>query len=129
PIEELGDVAERVEIAGYLTTSVGTLHLDGHASAVAQHGAMHLTERCRGERRRLERLEAFRDAESELLFDDRLDVGERERLDLVLKAGQRLEVGRRKQIGTRREQLAELDVRGAQTLEVPGQFFGCGMPI
>ena len=65
--------------------------------------------------------ERLRQARAELFFDDPLHVSERERLDAVLKPRQRFEVCRRQQIRPRRQDLAELDERRPELLEVVGQ--------
>ena len=51
---------------------------------------------------------------------------ESERLDLVLQAGERFEIGARHQIDAGREQLAELDEGRPQLFEILREFVGFG---
>ena len=102
----------------------GALHFDRDVAPAAQHRAMHLAERGRGDRRRVEFDERLRHANAQLLLDDPLDVRVRERLEVVLQARERVEVGLRQQVGARREQLPELDERRPERLEVAGERLG-----
>ena len=116
-LERGGDVGEDLEVVLHLLAHVRALHFDHHFAAVAQHGAMDLPQRRRGHRRRLEGLEGARDAHAQLLLHDLLDLGERERLDLVLQRLQRGNVLRRHDVRTGGEHLPELDVGRPHFLE------------
>ena len=102
-----------------LLAHVRALHLDHDvARAVArEHGAMDLSERGGGEGSGLEVLEGLGDADAELLLDDALHVGERERLERVLQRLQRVDVLLRHDVGPRGEELAELHVGRPHLLE------------
>ena len=58
-----------------------------------------------------------RGADIEILTDHRLDLHERNRRHLVDEPAELLDVDIRKQVGTGREQLPELDVRRPELLE------------
>ena len=85
---------------------------------------MHLAQRGRRQRLVVELRERLRDPHAELLGHDPLDLGERERADPVLEPGERLQVGRRQQVGAGREELAELDEGRPHLLEIVGQLVG-----
>ena len=82
-----------------------------------QRRAVHLADRRRGERHLVELGEQPLDRLAELLADRPLDIGERERPHVVLKAAQLGDDVRRHDVGPRREQLAELDERRAELVE------------
>src|SRR6185436_3112004 len=100
------------------------LHLDGDFAPAAEHGAMHLPERRGGNRQPIELDERVRNADTELLADRPLDVFVGKWLDVVLQAGERLEVRGRKEVRARREELTELDERRAERLEVARERLG-----
>jgi hypothetical protein len=120
-VEELGDRRQRLDVLGDALPDAGPLHLHRHLAAVAEPRAMHLAERGRGQRGRVELREALREPDTELARDDLLDLGERKRRDVVLEAAQRLDVRGGQDVGARREELAELDEGGAHLLEVVGK--------
>ena len=126
PVDELRDLIERLEIFGDLLGHAGPLHLDGDDAAVAECGAMHLSERGGGERPFLEHRECLRKPHAEVRLDHLLDFFERHRLNGVLQPRERFEIGGRQQIGARRQQLAELDERRPQRLEIARQVTGVG---
>jgi hypothetical protein len=117
-VEELGDVGEHVEVFRHLLADVRALHLDDDGAAVPHPRAVHLPERGGGDGPGLELGERLRDADAQLGRDDLLDLGEGERLDLVLEARERVEVGLRQEVGPRREQLRELDEGRPHPLDV-----------
>lgn len=121
-VEDLRDVLHGRKVQRQPLADVGALHLDGNVAPVPQRGAVHLSQRCGGERFRVERREVLRDAQPQLLADDALDAGVGERIDRILEARQRLEVRRRQQVGARRQQLPELDVGGTEPLEISGEL-------
>ena len=116
-VEERGELVERFQILGNALLDVRALHLDRDQAPVAQRRAMNLAERRGGDRLRLEHPEALGQPDAELRLDDALDLGERERLDVVLQPRQRLDVGGRQQIGACRQQLSELDEGRTERLE------------
>ena len=125
-VDELRDFIERLEIFRDLLGDARPLHLDGDDAAVAERGAMHLSERGGGERTFLEHREGLRQPHAEVRLDHFLDVGERHRLDAVLQPRQRFEIGGGQEIGARRQHLSELDERRPERLEIAGQVLGVG---
>ena len=125
-VENDRDVLERGEIPVNLLADARTLHFDGDLAAAAQDGAMHLAERGGGNRQAIEFDERVRDADAELLANGPLDVFVRERLDVVLQPRERIQVGRREQVGARGEDLTELDERRPERLEVFRERFRRG---
>jgi hypothetical protein len=73
-----------------------------------------LAEARRGERLVIERLEQLADPSAELLLNDLLDVGEGNRADVVLEVLKLLDVRLGNEIGSRRQDLPELHVRGSE---------------
>ena len=127
--ERLGDVGEDLQFLQHLFADVGPLHFDHHFASIPQNRAMHLAERCRSHRRRLECGEHLRNFGPQLLLHDPLDVGEGEWLDAVLQRLQRDDVLRRDDVGTRREDLAELDVGRPHLLERLGERHGTSLDV
>ena len=87
-----GDGFEHLEIVRRLQPDAGPLHLHGNRAAVAQHGAMHLRQRRRRQRRPVQFLERVREPHAQLLAQRLLDVDERHGRDLVLEARERGEI-------------------------------------
>ena len=125
-VEEGGDVAEDVEVFRHLLADAGALHLDDHVAAVAHQRAVNLSERGGGHGRRVELGERLRDAHAQLGVDDLLDLGERERLNLVLEARERVNVGLRQEVCARGHELRELDEGRPQLLDVGGHLLHLG---
>ena len=98
-IDELGELFDDLHVLDHLLAHTGPLDLHGDAAAVAQHGPMHLAERGAGHRRGVKGLERLGDAGTDLGGDGLFDRVERDRFDVVLEAGQRVEVDGRKQVG------------------------------
>ena len=78
---------------------------------------MHLADRRGGHRLLLELEEEARDRLVQVLEDDALDVGVRERLDVVLEAAELGDDVGRDDVRARREELAELDERRPELVE------------
>ncbi len=93
--EELGELAEKLDVVGERRANVGSLHFDDDGASVAKRGRMRLAEARRCERLVVERRKQLADAAAELLLDDVFDVGERDRADVVLQALELLDVGLR----------------------------------
>ena len=100
---------EQLDVALDLARRVRALHLDGDLAAVREHRPVHLADRGGRERLCVELEEEPLDRLAELLADHALDVGERERPDVVLQPAQLGDDVRRDDVGPGREQLAELD--------------------
>ena len=120
-VEQVGDLGEHLHVLEHLVADAGPLDLDHDLAAVAERGPVHLPERGRGERAVVEGREDLGEPDAELGADDLLDLLERERLDLVLEPGQRLDVRRREQVDAGGHQLAELHEGRAHRLEVVGE--------
>ena len=121
-IDEPGELLDHLHIVDHLLAHAGPLHLDGDGAAVTQHGAVHLAERRAGHGLGVERLERLGDAGPELGGDGLFDRAERNRFNVVLEAGQGVEVDGREQVGPGRQELTELDERGAHGLELIDEF-------
>ena len=78
-------LVEEREVGLDLPRGVRPLHLHGDAPAVREDGAVHLADRRRRHRLLLERGEELLDRQLELVADHALDLGERERRDVVLQ--------------------------------------------
>src|SRR5512143_42749 len=124
--EDLGDLAEGLEVVGDLFADAGPLHLDGDATPVPQRRPVDLAQRGRCGRLLFEARERLRDPRTELGLHDLLDLPVREGLDLVLEPVEALEVGRWEEVGAGGEELADLHERRAQALEIRGELGGLG---
>jgi hypothetical protein len=125
-VDKGGDLVEHSEVRHCLFDDLRPLHFYGDRTAVAQCGAMHLPEGGRRDRLRIERQKRLRQPYVELAFYRFLYIGERHGLDVVLQAAQRFEIGRRQQVGPRRQQLAQLHERRTQGFEVFREAFRLG---
>lgn len=123
-IDEGGDLRKGLQILCDLLTGLRTLYFDRHHAAVAERGAMHLAERRGGDRLGFENRKQLRQLDADLRFDDPFDVGVGERRHIVLQPRERVDIRRRQQISAAGEQLAKLDERGPEPLEVVGQAPG-----
>jgi hypothetical protein len=108
---------EELDVALDLARGVRPLHLHRDAPAVREHRPMHLADRRRGHRLRLELDEQPLDRQVEVLGDDALHVREREGRDVVLEAAELRDDVRRHDVGPRREQLPELDEGRAELVQ------------
>jgi hypothetical protein len=91
-VEELRDVLQRVEVLVDAAADARALHLDRDHSPVVHHGAVHLSQRRRGDRGGVELGEDLRDAHPQPVADGLLDELKRIGRDLVLEPGQRVGV-------------------------------------
>ncbi len=107
--DEARGLVEELEVGLDLARSGRPLHLDHHALAVRKGRAVHLADRGRRERLLLEVEEELLDRETEVLLDDRPDLCERERMDVVLQRLQLEDDVGRHHVRPRREKLPELD--------------------
>ena len=123
-VREPGQPGEGLHVVPGDLAGVGALDLDHDLPPAGQGGAVDLAEGGRGQRLALELREQVPDLSTELRLDDLLDLLVGERLGAVLEPGQRGRVDRRQQVEAGREQLAELDVRRAELLEVTGEGLG-----
>jgi len=123
------DLRERLQIFEDLLPDAGALDLHRHEPAVAQGGAVHLAQRGRGHGHVFEFRESLGDPDAQLGRDDLLDLLEGEGLDGVLKPRERLQVGRRQEVGARREKLSDLDQARPEPLEVAGELLGLGRAL
>ena len=112
--EEVRELAEKLDVVGEALADARALRLDDDGSPVAQRGVVDLPEARAAERLRIELREQLADARAELLLDDLLDLGEGNRIDVVLEMLQLVDVGLGQEIGPRGQHLAELDVRRAE---------------
>ena len=68
----------------------GSLDFDDDRAPVAHRGAMHLAQRGRGHRLRLELRESFGDAHAQLVRHDLFDFLKGETADIILQARERI---------------------------------------
>ena len=111
---ERGQRAEQLEVERDLLLDPRPAHLDDDLAAGTQQPAVDLCDRRTGERLLVEPGE---DLEPDLLVDDPARLLEREGRHVVDQPLELLDVDVRKQVGPRREQLAELDEGRAELLE------------
>src|SRR5207244_10136599 len=97
------------------------LDLDRHLAAVTQAAPVDLRQRRRGDRRRLEGREHLVETSAELALEVWTELLERTRRHAVLELGEDLDVLRGQDVGTRAEELADLD---RQPLEPGGEPVG-----
>src|SRR5947209_11095883 len=121
-IEKLRDLIQRVEIVEHRVADTGALHFYRDLATVAQTSLVDLSEGCRGHGRYVEIRKSFRHSDAELGTDDFFNLVERERLDLVLKAGEGIEVRLWHQLDASGEQLTQLHKRGTEFLQVVGEL-------
>ena len=105
---ELREVLEDVEVGLDDLVDPRSADLEGDHSASGECRAMDLRDRGGGERLGLDRPEDLRRRPAEFLGEDRLDLGERERLDVVAELRQLGRVGFGEEVGAGAEDLAEL---------------------
>jgi hypothetical protein len=123
-VGEGGNLREGLQVLDDHLADARPLNLDRDPAPVAQGRAVHLAQRGRRHRLRLELGEGLGEPDAQLRADDGLHVHERERLDLVLEPGQRFHVGEGKDVGARGEELAELDEGRPHLLEIGGKMLG-----
>jgi hypothetical protein len=121
PHQPAGHLAQRRQIGLDDVADPGTLHLDDGLGEAAhpgvirrQSGAMHLPERGRRDRVRVELLEDAGERSAEALLGDPPDVLEGHRRGLVLEAGELLCDLGRQDVHPGGHELAELDHQAAQ---------------
>ena len=83
PLDELGQVLDDVQVGLDHLGDLGPPDLQGHGPAVAQDRAVDLRDRGGGHRGRLELGEDVRGRPAVLLAQDRLDLVESERADII----------------------------------------------
>src|SRR5207244_1996041 len=88
---------------------VRVLHLGRHRAPVAQPAPMHLRQRGRGERRRIELGERRLDRPPELAAQERQEGREPPRRHAILQLREHLDVLRGQDVGARAHELADLD--------------------
>jgi hypothetical protein len=119
-------IGEGGHVLGDLLADSRPLHLDDDRAAVAHRRPVDLAERSRCQGSGVEGAEGVGQPGAQLGLHDVLHLVEPERLHVVLEAGQGFGVHRRDEVGAGREELAQLDERGAHGLQVVGQFRGVG---
>ena len=113
-VEQARRRAQQIEILLDLLDGAGSPHLDRDLAPVREQRAMDLRDRRGCERLRIDPREEIG---VEVLADHRFDLLERNRRHLVDEPLELLDVNVRKQVGSRREQLPELDVRRPELFE------------
>ena len=120
-VDHAGQVGEDLEVSTHRVGDARTLHLHHDLAPVGERRSVDLGDRCRSDRFVVEPCEHVADLDAELSFDDRADLGGRDRVDVVLESLQRVEVCLREQVGPGGEHLPELDEGRAHRLEVTGE--------
>ena len=100
----------------------GALHLHGDLLPVRKRRAVHLADRGRGDRGRIEVQEEPLERVAQIVLDHPLGLLERERAHVVLERSQLDDDVRRDDVGPRREQLPELDEGRAELVEQLAQM-------
>ena len=116
-LDDARDLIEQRQVALDLAGRTRALHLDGDEAAAGKLGEVHLADRGRRDRHRVERREELVDRRPQVLLDHPLDIGVRERRDRVLELAELDEDLGRHDVGTGREELAELHERRAELVE------------
>ena len=116
-LDEAGDLVEQRQVALDLASRARALHLDGDEAAAGELGEVHLADRRRRDRHRVERREELVDRRPQVLLDHPFDVGVRERPHVVLELAQLRDDLGRDDVGPRREELAELHERRPELVE------------
>ena len=114
PACEPRDDPQRAEIHAREARDLRVLHLYSHGRTVAQHGAVHLRERCRGQRRLVDLREYGVERAAELVLDPTPHLVERTRRDGVVEAAEAADERRREHVGARADDLAELHEEAGQ---------------
>ena len=109
PFGELGEVLEDLQVGLDDLVDPGPADLEGDHPAVVERGPVDLRDRRGGQRFGLDRGEDLGSGSAVLLGQDRLGLGERERLDVVAELGQFGDVRLGQEVGPGAEDLPELD--------------------
>ena len=128
PLQPAQCQPDRRQVGGNQPLDSGALHLDHHLRPVHQTGAMHLGERRRGLRHRLEAGEDLLHRPPELGGDQGPDVGQRLRRHLVLQPLQLIGDRGWQDIHARAEELPQLDQDAALRHGEPAEAFRPRLP-
>ena len=116
-LQELRRLVEEPEVGLDLPRGFRALDLDRDLLTVREHRSVHLADRRRGERLLVELDECPFQGQTELGFDGSAGLLERKRSDLVLQPAELDHDVGRDDVGSGRQQLAELDKGGAELVE------------
>ena len=116
-LRDPGGLVEQCEVRLDPARRRRALHLDGDAFPVRQGGAVDLPDRRRSDRPLVEFEKQPVEGQPEILFDDLLDLGKRERSYVVLKAAKLGDDVRREDVRPRGQELPELHERRPQLVE------------
>ena len=119
-------LVEEAEVGLDLLRRARALHLDRDPASVRQRRAVHLADRRRRHRRRLEVEEQPLERVPELFLDHALGLLERERPHVVLQPAQLDDDVGRHDVGPRREELSELHERRPELVEHLSQMLAAG---
>jgi hypothetical protein len=123
----LREQPQQAEVAHDLVAGAWPLHLDDDALAGFERRLMHLADRARSERLRVDRGEDILPGNAELLLHHLDDLRLRQRSDVVLERRELDDELGRQEIGTRREDLAQLRERRPELLERVAQPAGADL--
>ena len=116
-----GRLAQEVEIEPHLVDDAGAPHLDDDLAAALQEGGVDLRDRCRRERRLVDPGEVL---EPDLAVDHLAQRREGQRRHVVDELRQLVDVDVGQQVGSGREQLAELHERRPELFEALAEANG-----
>ena len=116
-LDESRGLLEQLDVALDLARGVRPLNLDRDLLPVRKHRAVHLSDRGSRHRHLVELEEEATDRLLQILGDHPLDIGEREWRHVVLEATQLDDDVLRDDVGSRGEELTELDERRPELVE------------
>ena len=122
-----GDRGHGIEVGDDGLEHARALHLDRDRPSIPQARAVHLRQRGRAERLRVEFGKGLRQLHAERVLDKRAHFVGRQRGDVVLHALQRGQVLRRHHVGACGQRLPHLDEGRAQRLQVVHEGFRPGV--
>ena len=123
-----GKAAHHIDILRHGSAHARTLHLNGNLFARSERCTMNLRQRCAAERMRIDRGEYLLPVDPIDRIERNEHRLERHGFAFLLKLRERLAIGMRQDLGTRREGLPNFDEARAKIFEERTQFFG-GKPL
>ena len=123
---ETRGLVEEHDVGLDLASRTRPLHLDGDTPPVRERGGMHLADRRRRDRHRIELGEQPLERVPELGLDHTANVGEWERAHVVLEGAKLDDDVRRDDVGASGEQLPELHERRPELVEHVPQVLAAG---
>ena len=129
PIRGACDAAQQFQVRHQQLRHAGPLHLDRDLASIAQSRPVDLRQGRTPQRHLLEAGIGPIDPNTQRVFHLLPDHVEGNRRDILLHALQRGRIGRRHQVRTRGQHLAQLHERRAERLELIGELFGTSIIV